>query len=117
MRGILTDSSAAVMTVGAIARDIGMIEARLAPGRENVTVIALIAALNMAGGFTIRPDIIVASIAAIGCTGEQAVDMTAIALHIAMSSREGKAGCKMVELGSCVQVLGLHSTYQQHKQG
>jgi hypothetical protein len=97
MAWVLAGTDSPVVAVAAVTRDITVIETGATPGGGGVAVSALIIALHMIRVFAFRSDTVVAAFAVIGRTGEQPIEMAAIALNIAVTASQREASGKMIE--------------------
>jgi hypothetical protein len=97
MAWVLAGTDSPVVAVDAVTRDITMLETGATPGGGGVAVSALIIALHMIRVFAFRSGTVVAAFAVIGRTGEQPIEMAAIALNIAVTASQREASGKMIK--------------------
>lgn len=96
--GTLTRTDGAIVTIAAIVRHVTVVETGVTPVRGGMTIVTLIIGLHVIRVLAIRPDIVMAALALLGRTHEQAIEVAAVALKIAMSASQGETGGEVIEI-------------------
>ena len=96
MPRVLSRGGTAVVAIGAIPRDIPMVEASVAPSGDDMAIVTFSIALDMVGRFAFYPEVVVATLASSGGTGKHSVQMAAVAGHVPMTAGKRETGGEVV---------------------